>query len=135
MNNAVDLELDMIIAKLHEIAPVIKAQGVTRLAVFGSRVRGDAGPDSDLDVLLDSTSRGENPAGENPPSDIFKIQHLIEDATGLSTQISMRKMLKPRMAERIADDLSRCSRCRPASKIAFAMFSKLSLESTKHWRA
>jgi hypothetical protein len=73
--------------------------------VSGSRVRGDAGPDSDLDVPLDSTSRGENPAGENPPFDIFKIQHLIEDATGLSTQISMRKMLKPRMAERIADDL------------------------------
>jgi uncharacterized protein len=100
MNNAVDIKLDTIIAKLREMAPAIKAQGVTRLAVFGSRARGDARPDSDLDVLLDTTSRGEK-----PPFDIFKVQHLIEDATGLSTQISMRKMLKPRMAERIADDL------------------------------
>ncbi len=34
------------------------------------------------------------------------IMHLIEDATGLQTQISMRHLLKPRMAERIADDLT-----------------------------
>jgi predicted nucleotidyltransferase len=100
MNNAVDIKLDTIIAKLLEIAPAIKAQGVTRLAVFGSRARSDARPDSDLDILLDTTSRGEN-----PPFDIFKVQHLIEDATGVSTQISIRKMLKPRVAERIADDL------------------------------
>jgi hypothetical protein len=49
---------------------------------------------------VDSTSRGQT-----PPFDLFKVQNLIEDTTGVSTQISMRDMLKPRMAERIADDL------------------------------
>lgn len=73
---------------------------MTRLAVFGSRARGDARPDSDLDVLVDTTSRGQT-----PPFDLFKVQHLIEDATGVSAQVSIREMLKPRMAERIADDL------------------------------
>jgi hypothetical protein len=100
MSDVADITIDTILASLREIEPAIKAHGVTRLAVFGSRARGDARPDSDLDILLDTTSRGEAPL-----FDLFKVQHLIEDATGVSTQISMREMLRPRMAERIADDL------------------------------
>jgi len=100
MSDIAEISLDTIIARLREIAPAIKAQGVTRLAVFGSRARGDARPDSDLDVLIEATSRGKV-----PPFDFFKVLHLIEDATGVPAQISMQEMLKPRMAERIADDL------------------------------
>ena len=37
--------------------------------------------------------------------DLFKVMHLIEDATGLQTQISMRHLLKTRVTERISDDL------------------------------
>src|SRR5256884_9843042 len=100
MSEVAVITLEETLARLREIAPAIKAQGVTKLAVFGSRARGDARPDSDLDVLLDTTSRGES-----PPFDLFKVLHLIEDATGLRAQISMRDLLKPRIAERIADDL------------------------------
>lgn len=100
MSEIADIPLDTIIARLREIEPAIKALGVTRLAVFGSRARGDERPDSDLDILVSSTQRGEM-----PPFDLFKLQHLIEDMTGVPTQISVRDMLKPRMAERIDDDL------------------------------
>ncbi|WP_366112823.1 nucleotidyltransferase family protein [Bradyrhizobium sp.] len=88
------------IAKLREIAPAIKALGVTRLAIFGSRARGDARADSDLDILVDRTTRGERPS-----FDLFKVQHLIEDATEIPTQVTVRDLLKPRVAERIADDV------------------------------
>jgi uncharacterized protein len=101
MSDVADITLEEIIAKLREIAPAIKAAGVTRLAVFGSRARGDARPDSDLDILVDTVAHGGAPA-----FDLFKVLHLIEDATGLQTQISMRNLLKPRVAERIADDLT-----------------------------
>src|SRR5260370_21370219 len=100
MNDVADITREVIIAKLREAAPALKAEGVTKLSLFGSRARGDARPDSDLDVLLDTTSRGTS-----PPFDFFKTLHIIEDATGLRTQISMRDLLKPRIAERIADDL------------------------------
>lgn len=101
MKNVVDIELDTIIAKLREIAPAIMALGVTRLAVFGSRARGDSRPDSDLDILVDTM-----PHGTAPPFELFKVQHLIEDTIGISTQVSIGKLLKPRVAERIADDLT-----------------------------
>jgi predicted nucleotidyltransferase len=100
MSDVKDIRLEEIIARLREIAPAIKAQGVTRLAVFGSRARGDARPDSDLDILVDTVASGATPA-----FDFFKVMHLIEDATGLQTQISIRDLLKPRIIERIADDL------------------------------
>jgi predicted nucleotidyltransferase len=100
MNDVVDIRLETIVSKLRKIAPALKAMGVTRLCLFGSRARGDARPESDLDVLVDTTSQGEEPA-----FDFFKVAHLIEDTIGSPSQLSIRRLLKPRIAARIADDL------------------------------
>lgn len=100
MTDVVDISLQTLVGKLRELAPALRASGITRLYLFGSRARGDARPDSDLDILVETTSREESPR-----FDYFKALHLIEDHLGLQVQISMRDLLKPRMAERIADDL------------------------------
>jgi hypothetical protein len=96
----VDVPLETVIGKLKELAPELRAEGVIKLCLFGSRARGDARPDSDLDILVETT-----PAGGSPRFDYFNVLHLIEDNIGLQVQISMRDALKPRIAERIADDL------------------------------
>jgi uncharacterized protein len=89
-----------IIAKLKENAPAIRAEGVTKLAIFGSRARGDARPGSDLDVLI-----------EVAPDETFSLLNLsgvaliVEEATGLHTQVSMRRSLDEHMADRISDDV------------------------------
>jgi uncharacterized protein len=101
MTEVTDITLDMIVARLREIAPAIRAEGVTRLAVFGSRARGDARPGSDLDILLEHTPR----ASGEPFFDLFKVMHLIEDTVGLTTHISTSDELTPRIRERMADDL------------------------------
>lgn len=100
MSDVADITREAILARLGELAPALQAEGVTKLAIFGSRARGDARPDSDLDVLVETTARGTSPS-----FDMFKVMHLIEDAIGLRVQISERNLLKPRVAERIADDV------------------------------
>ena len=42
-----------IIARLQENEAALKARGVAHAALFGSRARGDTGPDSDTDVLIE----------------------------------------------------------------------------------
>ncbi|HTZ00801.1 MAG TPA: nucleotidyltransferase domain-containing protein [Xanthobacteraceae bacterium] len=89
---------DEIIARIRETAPALRAKGVTRLAIFGSRARNDAREDSDLDVLIDVDTSF---AG----LDLVRVQDMIKEATGLETQAAMRRSIETRFAHRIADDV------------------------------
>ena len=95
-----DISRDQIIATLRGIENQLRKRGVTRLAIFGSRSRGDARPDSDLDVLVEIED-----GIKFSLLDLIGVQHAILDATGLETQAEMRRSLEPRFAERIADDI------------------------------
>jgi uncharacterized protein len=91
---------DEIIATIRKNAEAIRAEGVTKLAIFGSRVRGDNRPDSDLDVLVEVA-----PDASFSILNLIGVEHIIGDATGLPAQATMRRSLPPRFAERIADDI------------------------------
>jgi predicted nucleotidyltransferase len=91
---------DEIIARLRSTAPALRAEGVSRFAILGSRARGDARHDSDLDVLVEV-----EPNSRFSLLNLIGVEHIIRDVTGLRAQATMRRSLEPRMAERIADDI------------------------------
>lgn len=97
------MEHDQIISRIQANADRLRAKGVVHLALFGSRVRGQARPDSDLDVLVDIASDFPNFS----LIDLAGVNGLITDITGIETRVVERHMLarRPSFARRIADDI------------------------------
>ena len=91
---------DDIINKLRANAEAIRAEGVTALAMFGSRARDDMRGDSDIDVLIEV-----EPDSKFSLLNLIGVEHIISDATGLPAQATMRRSVEPKMAARIADDI------------------------------
>lgn len=89
-----------LIARLHGARLPLDAEGVQHLAIFGSRARDDAGPDSDLDVLIDI-----RPDVRFSLLNLSGVALLIEEATGLGAQVVLRRSVPADFARRIADDL------------------------------
>jgi predicted nucleotidyltransferase len=91
---------DEIVEMLRKNAPAIKAEGVSKLAIFGSRGRGDHRSDSDLDVLVEV-----EPDTAFSLLNLIGVEHIIGDATGLHAQATMRRSIPADFADRIADDI------------------------------
>ncbi|MDX3965057.1 MAG: nucleotidyltransferase domain-containing protein [Bradyrhizobium sp.] len=89
---------DEIIAAIRENADAIKGKGVSKLAIVGSRAGKDY--DSDIDILLEI-----EPDTSFSLLKLIDIENIIEDATGLQTQATVRRSTSPRFAPHSADDI------------------------------
>ena len=49
---------EKIISILEMMKPLLQAEGVAHLDIFGSQARGDATPESDLDILVEPIQTG-----------------------------------------------------------------------------
>lgn len=77
----------------------LRALGVAGCALFGSVGRGDAGPDSDVDIAvrLDATRR-------LTLFDLAEVNHRLEAMLGAKVDLVSEGGLRPRFRERIAAD-------------------------------
>jgi hypothetical protein len=93
---------------LTEIKQILRQQkpylaekyGVTELGVFGSYVRGEQRPDSDIDILIELT---------DPPRisllGLVDLQNYLSDIFGVDVDVAIKKNLKKRIGRRILQEV------------------------------
>jgi predicted nucleotidyltransferase len=74
----------------------VKAFGATSLFLFGSTVRDDAGPESDLDLFVDYDHDGSFSLIE-----LVGIRELLEQRLGIPVDVTTRDSLDPLLRDRI----------------------------------
>jgi uncharacterized protein len=94
------MDLQTTISRIRDDRAALEAQGVKHLSVFGSRVRGLARPDSDLDVLVDIKSESQFSL-----LDLIAVERIISQGTGLDAQAVANIDLSRDFKKRIAPDL------------------------------
>lgn len=82
--------------ELEELRRILKKHGVVSASVFGSRARGDARPDSDLDLLVTL-------APERSLFDLGGLQFELEEITKHNVDVATK--LHPRFEPYITPDL------------------------------
>ena len=73
---------------LREHEAEIRAKGVTRLALFGSTARDQAGRDSDVDLLVDYDGEGRSAL------DFFGLEEFFSELLGAEAEVAQRDQLK-----------------------------------------
>lgn len=76
-----------LLARLAELRPWLTGQGVTRLRVFGSYARNEAGEDSDVDLIADF----ERPLGLGQ----FQLRDEIRRRLGIAVELVTEAALAP----------------------------------------
>ncbi|HEX2195860.1 MAG TPA: nucleotidyltransferase family protein [Actinomycetota bacterium] len=77
-----------------EIMEVARRYGVVSVRVFGSRARGDARPDSDLDLLIDV-------AEGTSLFDVIDLQNALKDLLGIKVEAVTEAGLHPMLRDDI----------------------------------
>ncbi|MFC5342812.1 nucleotidyltransferase family protein [Brevundimonas staleyi] len=70
---------DELLVKLRELKPWLEEQGIVNVRLFGSYARDEAGPDSDVDLLVDLSK----PLGLR----FYSLAEDIQDSIGLNVDL------------------------------------------------
>ena len=74
----------------------LRRRGVASLSLFGSYARGGAGPDSDIDILIDVA-----PGHPFSLVDLVALKNLLSDRLGRDADVVTREGLAPAFSEQV----------------------------------
>lgn len=77
-----DIAREQLLQELRALRPEFERRGVTRMALFGSRARGDNRPDSDVDIVIDI-----EPNRKFSGLDAAGVYGVIENNIGLESSV------------------------------------------------
>jgi predicted nucleotidyltransferase len=95
-------QLAEVLRGLRKLEPRLRDRDVAALWVFGSVARGEASPQSDVDLLFEFT-----PGGEHSLFEIQRIKDEIQAALGHTVDLGERSTLTAKTAETAACDMVR----------------------------
>jgi len=99
---------DQIMKTLNEIKQLLQIQkpyiadayGIREIGIFGSYVRNEAHPDSDLDLLIEP---------EYPPRmgliGLGRLERYLGELLGIKVNIAIKKNLRPRISRQILSEV------------------------------
>ena len=88
--------VDLLQAKREQILRLAQRHGVTRVRVLGSMARGDAGPQSDVDLLIDV---GAEPSAWFPGKLVAELEELLGRRVQVVTERGLDELLRDRVLE------------------------------------
>ena len=88
--------MDVVKANREQIIQLARRHGVTAVRVFGSMSRGDAGPQSDIDRLIEV---GADPSPWFPGGLIAELEELLGRRVQVVTERGLDELLRDRVLE------------------------------------
>ncbi len=96
----ITMNKDLLIRRLVSLKPELNAEGVSHLALFGSRARGDHSSQSDIDLLLEV-----EPASRFSILNLVGVEQIVEREIGMTANAFMRRSLGSEFKTSIEDDV------------------------------
>ena len=94
--NGAEMMNDPVKSKREQILQIARRHGVTRVRVFGSVARGDDGPHSDVDLLIDV---GPEPTPWFPGGLVAELEELLERPVQVVTERGLDALLRDRVLQ------------------------------------
>jgi predicted nucleotidyltransferase len=96
------MDREHVLTTLREHETELRQAGLAQLSLFGSTARGEAGPDSDVDLLAELDK-----AKQLSLLDVVGIEIQLADLLGVKVDLILQGTLKPRVRQSVERDLIR----------------------------